>query len=116
MEAKLNYVSNLEFPTRNSLCILGINLSARIIKPCSRNLQNINSCIIDSINMLRPNLISGNLGEGVEIPKLDPLIIDEIKITNGNDLQANFKNLSVFGPSNFKVLNLEYDHFDFHHK
>ena len=57
--------------------------------------------------MLRPNLISGDFGEGFEIPKLDPLIIDEIKISNGNDLQANFKNLSVFGPSNFKLLNLE---------
>lgn len=113
MEVQQNYVSNIEFP-HLKLIKNSSTFSARIIKPCSRNLQNINNCIIDSINMLKPNLISGNLGEGFEIPKLDPLIIDEIKISNGNDLQANFKNLSVFGPSNFKVLNLEYDHFDFH--
>jgi hypothetical protein len=56
--------------------------------------------------MLKPHLTVGNLGENFTVPKLEPLNIEEIKISNGNDLQAVFKNLSVFGPSKFNLLNL----------
>lgn len=79
---------------------------ATIIKRCPRNLENINLCIINSIEMLRPNLVMGNLGDTI-VPKLDPLFINEIKISNGNDLNASFKNLSVFGPSKFTLMNLQ---------
>jgi hypothetical protein len=61
---------------------------------------------MESIEMLRPHITVGDLGENFTIPKLEPLNIDEIKISNGNDLQAIFSNLSVFGPSQFNLLNL----------
>ncbi|KAG5675666.1 hypothetical protein PVAND_005553 [Polypedilum vanderplanki] len=78
----------------------------KIIKVCPRSSSDLNKCIIESIELLRPHITIGDLGDNFTVPKLEPLSIDEIIIDNGNDLEANFKNLSVFGPSKFNVLNL----------
>lgn len=81
-------------------------ISAEVIRRCNRTEEDINNCICESIELLRNNLASGDFGEDFAIPKIEPLFIDEIKLSRGNDFKANFKNLYVSGPSQFVLKNM----------
>ena len=54
---------------------LSIIFAAPSIKICHRNDPQINDCIIKSIEQLRPRLASGTLGDGFDIPKIEPFSI-----------------------------------------
>lgn len=77
------------------------------IKVCSRNDPKVDQCIIDAVDIIRPNLAAGNFGKEFDIPKLEPLYIEQIKMQRGQDFQAVFNKLDVFGCSKFKVERLQ---------
>ena len=77
-----------------------------MIKTCSRSDPNLNDCVTRSVELLRPALTSGDLGENFQIPELEPLFIDEILMKRG-DFLANFNNLLVSGPSQFILNNMQ---------
>ncbi|XP_055639883.1 uncharacterized protein LOC129777561 [Toxorhynchites rutilus septentrionalis] len=74
-----------------------------ILKLCSRNDPELEKCMIDAVNYIRPNLANGDFGPDFEVPKLEPLYIEQIKIQRGQDLQAMFTNVDVHGTSKFKI-------------
>ena len=77
-----------------------------MIETCNRTDTNLNDCITRSVELLRPALTSGDLGENFRIPELEPLFIDEILMKRG-DFLANFNNLLVSGPSQFVLKNMK---------
>lgn len=57
--------------------------------------------------MLRINLATGDFGENITMPALEPLYIDEIKIQRENNFnEFVFTNLYVSGPSDFVLKNM----------
>jgi len=43
-------------------------LTASSVQVCSRNDPNIDQCITNSVNKLKPYLATGNLGDGFVVP------------------------------------------------
>ncbi|CAO1314672.1 unnamed protein product [Diamesa serratosioi] len=87
------------------ICVFGRLPS--LIEKCPRSTENMNLCITNSIEHLRPSFAIGDMGENFTIPKIEPLFIDEIKMQRGKDFKATFKNLLVSGPSNFILKNMK---------
>uniref|UniRef100_A0A1W7R7Q8 Putative hemolymph juvenile hormone binding protein n=1 Tax=Aedes albopictus TaxID=7160 RepID=A0A1W7R7Q8_AEDAL len=77
------------------------------IKVCSRNDPKIDQCIMDALDHIRPNLATGDFGKGFDIPKVEPLFIEQIKMQRGPDFQAVFSKLDVYGCSKFKFERLQ---------
>lgn len=77
------------------------------LKVCSRNDPKIDQCIMDAVNHIRPNLASGDFGEDFHIPKIEPLYIEQMKMQRGQDFQAVFSKLNVYGCSAFKFERLQ---------
>lgn len=73
------------------------------VKICHRNDPQINECIIKSIEQLRPRLASGTLGEGFDIPNIEPFAIQSIKVGTTPDFKVNLKNILIKGASNFRI-------------
>lgn len=59
--------------------------------------------MLKSVEKIRPNLASGDFGEGFTVPQLEPLFIDRIVMDRGPDFKANFTDISVSGPSKFII-------------
>ncbi|KAK9888494.1 hypothetical protein WA026_000745 [Henosepilachna vigintioctopunctata] len=77
------------------------------IKVCKSNEKDLAQCIINSVNSMRPQLKKG-IPE-LDVPSLEPLFLDEIKIRSGPSavkLDANITNIKVWGSSEFKILEL----------
>lgn len=101
--------------------------TASTIKVCKRNDPQISDCVIDSIKQLQPRLITGDLGDGFIVPKLEPFEIKRfvsifaiitfvlfsfvfqiyyfcsITIGRTKEFKASFKNVVVKGASGFKI-------------
>ncbi|XP_065094134.1 protein takeout-like [Ochlerotatus camptorhynchus] len=77
------------------------------IKVCSRNDPNVDQCIMDAVNHIRPNLASGDFGEGFTMPKIDPLYIEQMKMQRGKDFQVVVRKLNVYGNSAFQLERLQ---------
>jgi len=58
-------------------------------------------CIKSAIEAVRPFVKSGALGDGFQIEKLDPLLIGDISVNKG--LQIDLKDMHASGISNFVV-------------
>lgn len=73
------------------------------IKICNQTDQKLGSCIRKSIIGMRPHLIRG-IPE-LDVPSLDPLFVPELKIAQNGGIQvaADFKNISISGPSKFRL-------------
>uniref|UniRef100_U5EUS5 Putative hemolymph juvenile hormone binding protein n=1 Tax=Corethrella appendiculata TaxID=1370023 RepID=U5EUS5_9DIPT len=80
-----------------------------VIKVCSRNDPNIDACIKNSLESLRQNLASGNFGENFNVPKIEPLYFESIKMQRGQEFQAAFSRLNIFGCSGFELEKLHAD-------
>lgn len=78
-------------------------ISASYIKICNQSDPRLGACIRNSIISLKPYLIKG-IPE-IDVPSLDPLYVPEIKIlqSGGIQISANFKNITVSGPSKFRL-------------
>lgn len=78
-------------------------LSAKAIRVCSRNNPKLPQCIIESVKRLQPSLATGKITDDFQIPPLEPLKVDSIKIERGKEFKASFGDLLVTGPSNFTI-------------
>lgn len=86
------------------------------LKLCSRNDPKADQCIIDAVDHIRSNLASGDFGPNFVVPKLEPLYIEQMKMSRGQDFQATFNKMNVYGCSSFKIeriqskpMNLSFD-------
>jgi len=79
------------------------------ITPCSRNLINVEPCLVAEANKLKPMLATGDLGDGFHMPPMEPLALDKIIIKPSPDFNAVFTNLLVNGPTLFVVDKLKAD-------
>ncbi|XP_052894813.1 protein takeout-like [Anopheles moucheti] len=77
------------------------------IKVCSRNDPDLNRCIIESVNDLRPRLATGKISDEFRIPPLEPLALSTVNMDRGAEFKATFSELLVSGPSKFKIDNLK---------
>ncbi|CAH0558260.1 unnamed protein product [Brassicogethes aeneus] len=78
------------------------------IKVCSSSEKDLDKCIINSIDELRPKLREGI--EELNVPSIEPLTLDEVKLRSGPraaKIDANITNLRVWGASDFQILSLE---------
>ncbi|CAG9831391.1 unnamed protein product [Diabrotica balteata] len=74
------------------------------ILPCKRNDVNINKCLINTFNHLRPYLKDGI--SDIDVPSIDPLVIDNLVMENGRGpvrVKAIFFNITTLGASNYTV-------------
>lgn len=77
------------------------------IQVCRRSNPEINSCIVDSVNALRPLLASGKISDDFSIPPLEPLALSTVNMDRGSEFKATFSDLLVNGPSKFQIDNLK---------
>lgn len=73
---------------------------------CSRSTPDLAQCVKESIELLRPKLASGDLGNGFQIAPIEPIDIDDITIDRGDGLYLQLKNLKATGASNFQIQKL----------
>lgn len=80
------------------------------IIPCYKKDPEINKCITNTFNHLRPYLINGI--KEISVPSIDPFRIDKIVIENGQGalrIKASFFNVSASGASNYSVSSVRAD-------
>ncbi|KAF7992326.1 hypothetical protein HCN44_001651 [Aphidius gifuensis] len=85
-------------------------ITPEYILPCSRKDPAIDSCIQTAFNHLRPYLING-ISE-LDLPPIEPLIIPELKMQNGQGgvrVIARFSNISAIGPGNYTIRKVRSD-------
>lgn len=77
----------------------------------------MDQCILDAVRKIQPKLASGKLDKDFEVPALEPLKLESIKMERGSEFKAVFSNILVRGPSNFVIeklrVNLQNTTFDF---
>ncbi|XP_035776533.1 uncharacterized protein LOC118458306 isoform X2 [Anopheles albimanus] len=74
-----------------------------VLQPCSRNSTDLDQCIIDVVNELRPRLATGDFGENFTITSLEPIVIDKLAIKRGESFTANFSNFRISGATHEKT-------------
>lgn len=73
---------------------------------CSRKVPDINNCIVDSINNLRPLLAKGL--PDLKVPSIEPFELDALQLhLDSNGGPFNLKDLKVWGVSNFNITELK---------
>lgn len=77
------------------------------IQVCRRSNPDINKCITDSVNSLRPRLATGKISDDFSIPPLEPLALASVNMDRGSEFKATFSDLLVSGPSQFQIDNLK---------
>ncbi|XP_044743482.1 protein takeout-like [Chrysoperla carnea] len=80
------------------------------IKVCKRSEPNVNDCIRNSVEQIRPKLLEG-IPE-LEVPPIEPMEIPEVSLTRGPksaNIEALISNVRVWGPANFVIQTLESD-------
>ncbi|XP_030022925.1 protein takeout [Manduca sexta] len=80
------------------------------IKVCQRNDPNVDKCIINSVDQLRPKMING-IPE-LNVPGIEPLSLGQIALARGPQgakLTAVVNDVKVTGPSNFIIEELKSD-------
>ncbi|XP_045524689.1 protein takeout-like isoform X1 [Pieris brassicae] len=85
-------------------------ISAPYIKICHRDDPNVDKCIMNSIEELRPKLKKG-IPE-LDVPGIEPLSLGQIALARGPQgakLTAVVNDVKVRGPSNFKITELKSD-------
>ncbi|EAT47588.1 AAEL001294-PB [Aedes aegypti] len=95
------------------LLILNLGLSYAFLEPvlsvCKRKDPNVDKCITDIVERIRPNIASGSYGSDNLHPKLEPVVIERISIERGPSFSANFSKLSIGGASQFIIKKLKTD-------
>ncbi|XP_070504692.1 protein takeout-like [Chironomus tepperi] len=81
-----------------------------IVQVCSRNDPNIDECIKNSVNKLKPYLGTGNLGDGFVVPALEPFSYEGFSINPSPSFLVKVKNASVIGASNFTIEKLRFNY------
>lgn len=58
---------------------------------------------MESIEILRPNIRSGDFGNGIIIDPIEPISIGDINIDRGSGFLVKVNGLTARGASNFKI-------------
>ncbi|XP_066598660.1 protein takeout [Prorops nasuta] len=78
------------------------------IKVCKKNDPNVEACIQDSVENLKPFLMRG-LPE-YNIPSLEPLLLKELVATEGTGgIRITARNVRAYGASDFSITRLKVD-------
>ncbi|XP_030766703.1 protein takeout-like [Sitophilus oryzae] len=80
------------------------------LKICSKSDPNLKKCFIESVEHLKPYLAKG-IPE-FDIPPCEPLEIPEVVIDQGTgpvSVYSCYKNVKVYGPSQFEIKNIRID-------
>ncbi|XP_073983767.1 protein takeout-like [Rhodnius prolixus] len=89
-------------------CVIFTTVQSKIpdyIHVCKRKDPNINNCIINSVEQLRPKLIKG-IPE-LDVPALEPLHLPEVVISRGGAFRAVGSNILVHGAGSFEITGLK---------
>nr|ATU82761.1 secreted Juvenile haemolymph binding protein-like protein [Pristhesancus plagipennis] len=101
-----NSISSLIFSVSVLLIIVLVESEIpSYIHVCKRNDPEIEKCIINSVENLRPKLIQG-IPE-LDVPSLDPLRIPEVAISRGGAFRAIGTDIVVTGTGNFEITDLK---------
>uniref|UniRef100_A0A8D8JSC3 Protein takeout n=2 Tax=Culex pipiens TaxID=7175 RepID=A0A8D8JSC3_CULPI len=76
---------------------------ASILKVCSRSDPKLSQCITNVVDMIRPNIASGDYGPGRKAPGLDPYPIAQMKIDHGASFKCNLDDVVIEGVSKFEI-------------
>ncbi|XP_077288836.1 protein takeout-like [Arctopsyche grandis] len=80
------------------------------ILPCSRTDPQLNACIKNSFQHLRPYLVNGLTD--LNVPSIDPMLIPYMGMENGNGpvrVKAAFTNITAIGASNYTITKIRAD-------
>ncbi|KAL7012574.1 hypothetical protein ACKWTF_014936 [Chironomus riparius] len=80
------------------------------VQVCSRNDPNIDQCIKNSVNKLKPYLATGDLGDGFIVPALEPFLYEGFSINPAANFLVKVNNASVIGASNFVIEKLRFNY------
>ncbi|CAB3360918.1 Hypothetical predicted protein [Cloeon dipterum] len=103
----------LQFALVALACLLAASAARTIpsyVKICSRNDPQLNRCLVDSVDKLRPYLAKG-IPE-FRIPPYDPLLIPKVSLTQGEgpvSFKSEFNNLKTSGARDVVVRDVEVD-------
>lgn len=93
--------------------LFSVTIAASTFKICHKSSPNLAQCVKESIELIRPNLKTGNFGNGFVIDPLEPLKIEDIIIERGNSFHVSLTNIKAIGAMNFKInkLRINVDNF-----
>lgn len=77
------------------------------IHVCKRNDPNVDNCIKESVESLKPYLTTGV--PEYKIPSLEPLLLKELIATEGTGIRVTARDVFVYGASNFMVTKMQAD-------
>lgn len=77
------------------------------MKVCKRHDPQLNECIVNSIETLRPYLLKG-IPE-LDVPSIEPLTLPEVLVAQGAGIKAVGKNIEINGPGSFIIKKLNVD-------
>ncbi|KAL7015290.1 hypothetical protein ACKWTF_016386 [Chironomus riparius] len=80
-----------------------------IFPVCFRDDPQLGECIVRAVKVLQPRLITGDLGEGYIIPKIDPFYIPKIIYGTDRVFKAILSDVYLKGMSNFNIDKLHVD-------
>lgn len=82
--------------------------SADYIKVCNRNDSQIDACMKNAVETLRPKLVEGI--EELSVPPLEPLKIEIVRLSRGPQnarVDLNITDLLVWGPGDFVIQSIK---------
>lgn len=77
------------------------------IHVCKRNDPNVEACIMESVQFLKPYLTRGV--PEYSIPSLEPLLLKELVAAEGTGIRVTAKDVYVYGASDFTVTKIKFD-------
>ncbi|XP_063697786.1 protein takeout-like [Culicoides brevitarsis] len=89
------------------MCHFSVADLPSVISKCHLD-GNLEKCAEQIINRIRPNVASGDFGNGVKVPSLEPLLLNKLVI-NTPELNVTLRNLVVSGPSSYQVKSVKID-------
>ncbi|XP_058453618.1 circadian clock-controlled protein daywake-like [Malaya genurostris] len=88
---------------------VGFSVLPSTLQVCSISDPNLSQCIINVVDSLRPNIASGNYGDGRVAPSLDPYSIAQMDVDHGPSFNAKLKNVTIEGVRDFVIKKLRPD-------
>ncbi|KAJ3654883.1 hypothetical protein Zmor_014036 [Zophobas morio] len=89
------------------LLFVGFSSSKKIppyLTLCSRHDPNLNECVKNAVEQLRPHLALGV--PELLLPPMDPLVLPEAGLSSGDNFKASFKNIQIYYANEFRIDNL----------
>ncbi|XP_008551166.1 circadian clock-controlled protein daywake [Microplitis demolitor] len=87
-------------------CASAIDLP-EFLRVCNRNDPNMNACIKDSAEHLKPYLITGV--PEYKIPSLEPLLLNDLVAAEGHGIRITGKDVKAYGAGNYFVKEINVD-------